>query len=129
MYLRGRIYHLIYHSIGPHRRMSAEDARLIPWSTLDRVVGLEFDAKRHPTLISMHFSSFFRYRHHLYYSHSVYLSLSTRNATVRRILTERRRIKEGLATPFAMGMHPRLGADSVVQCLNGDALSVVISLL
>ena len=127
MYMSGRVYHLVYNCIGNRRRVTAWDAQRIPWSTVNRVTVVERDANQLPTLIGMHVASFFRFQHHLYYSHSVYLSLSTRNATVRRILAERRARKEAMATPFAMGMHPRLGASSVVQCLHEDALRVVIS--
>ena len=129
MYMSGRVYHLVYNCIGNRRRVTAWDAQRIPWSTVNRVTVVERDANQLPTLIGMHVASFFRFQHHLYYSHSVYLSLSTRNATVRRILAERRARKEAMATPFAMGMHPRLGASSVVQCLHEDALRVVIAQL
>ena len=123
MYIGGRVYHLVYNCIGDRRRVTAWDAQRIPWSSVSRVSVVEYDANQLPILIGMHFASFFRYQHHLYYSHSVYLSLSTRNATVRRILAGRR----AMAMPFAMGMHPRLGASSVVQCLHEDALRAVIA--
>ena len=132
IYVRGRVYNLIYHAVGPRIRVSPENVHRIPWNTMNRVTGLEFDANNCPTVIRLHFTSFFRYQHYLYYNHSAYLALSTRNATVRRVLAERRRVAElrvMMAVPFAMGLHPRLGRDSIVQCLEADTLAVVISFL
>lgn len=129
IYVRGGVYNLVYRAIGPHTRVSPEDAQRIPWNTMHRVTGHDLDANNRHTLIRLHFASFFRYRHFLYYDHSVFLALSTRNATVRRILAERRRVVELRAEPFAMGLHPRLGRDSIVRWLGADTLAVVISFL
>jgi hypothetical protein len=132
IYVRGEVYNLVHRATGPHTRVSPEDVQRIPWNTMHRVTGHDLDANNRPTLIRLHFTSFFRYQHYLYYNHSAFLALSTRNTTVRRILAERRRVAElrvMMAEPFAMGLHPRLGRDSIVQCLEADTLAVVVSFL
>jgi len=84
---------------------------------------------RRLTVIRIHFTATWRYRHYLYDFRYADLVLSTRNATVRRILDERRRRVQQMAVPFAMGLHPRLGSHSIVGCLESDTLRAVIAQL
>jgi len=134
IYIRGRVYHLVYSATDPHRRrLTPEDASRVPWPELSRIDGVEFDANHRLTVIRIHFTERWSYRHYIFNDVRAYQSLdlvlSTRNATVRQILDERMRRVQQTAVPLAMGLHPRLGSNSAVRYLDNDTLRAVVAFL
>jgi hypothetical protein len=129
IYIKGVVYHLIYAPDRPRLRMVPEDVRRIPWHALVEVFRTAFDATtRRATAMRLHFSTGFRFAHWPFYGHSVYLTRSTRNATVRRLRPAAEQRAERAAA-FLAGAHPRLGRDSIVRRLPDDVLRALVALV
>jgi hypothetical protein len=129
IYIQGMVYHLIYLPDQPRRRLVPEDVRRIPWHALEEVFRTAFDETTHrATAMRLRFSVDFRFQHWLFYTNSVYLTQSTRNATVHRIRPAVERRAE-LVAAFLAGAHPRLGHNSIVRCLQDDTLRAVVAFM
>ena len=116
MYIQGHCYHLMSDHL-LHTRMSPGDVRNLPWDALERTT-------TSGAVITLHFSRYFGFSDDLL-EDTLYITRSTRNDTVRRVLMKRRRA----AAAFAMGSHARIGQHSVVQCLHADVLKAVVAFL
>ena len=128
MYIRGAVFHVMCGNRRLTRHMPPDSVRDIPWNLLDGMTRTDFGADRRATHITLHFTRAFRLGHWPLYDNRIFIIRSTRNATVRRLLTERR-ARAAMALPFAMGCHPRLGRDSAVLCLGSDVLKAVAAFL
>jgi hypothetical protein len=131
LYVHGFVYYLIYDTRRKDQRVSPNDVLRITWDSLENITRSEFDETSHrATVVTLHFARPFRYEASLFHTNSVFLALSTRNATVGRILAERTEQREARLLPLAMGLHLRLGSSSVLlQLMRDDILRLIGALL
>ncbi len=137
MYLGGEVYNLMYdlRHPGVKGRMNPGDVWSVDWNDLTNVARIQFDDETHKaTVIRLEFGfgmNLQRYGSSTFQrwvTRELFLTLSTRNATMRRLLPGLKkkwneRIRRSSA--FLMGTHARLGDHSLVRGLDAELVRFV----